>query len=226
MKPLAPPHFPLKGRPARLGSHRLRVVGQMDAAPAGFNSWGGEKKKPPPYQHYYPGVDGQWPHTRWRFLWTWMFTWAERRRGRSTFRVGGDWGPGQHLPSLFRQNYWTHMFTRWAVPIDAERTRMFYIHAAQPKNRLGRVYERLHFRFIHNWLVNQNFSEQDAEGVIYAYHDTPENLAPTDLQTVAWRKLLLEAWEREQPAEGDSLPDAAPAVETPDSAAAPPAVRV
>jgi nitrite reductase/ring-hydroxylating ferredoxin subunit len=226
MKPLAPPHFPLKGRPGRVGSHRLKVVGQMDAAPAGFNSWGGEKQKPPPYQHHYPGVGGLWPHTRRRFLWTWMFTWAERRRGRSTFRVGADWGPGQHLPSLFRQNYWTHMFTRWAVPIDADRTRMFYIHAAQPKNWLGRVYERLHFRFIHNWLVNQNFSEQDAEGVIYAYHDTPENLAPTDLQTVAWRKFLLEAWEREQPSAANDLPSDASPTAPLEETAAPPGVRV
>jgi nitrite reductase/ring-hydroxylating ferredoxin subunit len=198
MKPLAPPHFPLRGRPRRIGAHRLQVVGQRDEAPAGFNSWG-NKTENPPYQQYYPGLDARWPVHRWRLLWTWMFTWAERRRGRRPYRVGEEWGPGQHLPSLFRQNYWTHMFTRWAVPVDEEQSRMFYFHSAQPSNWLGRVYERLHFRFVHNWLVNQNFSEQDALGVIYAYHDTPENLAPTDLQTVVWRKLLVEAAEREVP---------------------------
>jgi phenylpropionate dioxygenase-like ring-hydroxylating dioxygenase large terminal subunit len=211
MKPLAPPHFPNKGRPQRIGTHRLKAVGQSDTAPAGMGSWGAKKQERPPYQHYYPGLGAVWPHHRRRLMWTWMFTWAERNRAKHHYPLSDEWGPGQHLPSLFRQNYWTHIFTRWAVPIDAQRTRQFYFHATKPANALGRLYERLHFRFIHNWLVNQNFSEQDAEGCIYARYDTPENLAPTDMQTVAWRRLLVEAAEREMPAELSSA-DLEPAV--------------
>lgn len=206
MKPLAPPHFPNKGRPVRVNAHRLKAVGQNDSAPAGMNSWSGKK---PAYQHYYPGLDAVWPHTRWRLRWSWMFTWAERNRAKHSYPLSEEWGPGQHLPSMFRQNYWTHIYTRWSVPIDANRTRQFYFHAAKRKHALGRLYERLHFRFIHNWLVNQNFSEQDAEGCIHAYYDTPEHLAPTDLQTVAWRKFVVEAAERELPREQPASVDSA-----------------
>jgi hypothetical protein len=224
MKPLAPPHFPPRGRPQRIGKHRLKAVGQNEGAPAGMNSWSGQKKQKPAYQHYYPGLDAVWPQHRWRLLWTWMFTWAEQNRAKHSYPLGEEWGPGQHLPSLFRQNYWTHIFTRWAVPIDANNSRQFYFHATKPSNWLGRLYERLHFRFIHNWLVNQNFSEQDSHGCIDAYHDTPENLSPTDMQTVAWRRMLVEAAQQELPGEEGAgpAPDGARAARPVATAAAAP----
>jgi phenylpropionate dioxygenase-like ring-hydroxylating dioxygenase large terminal subunit len=192
MQPIAPPAFPPKGRPTRIGKHRLRAGIQGGNNPAGMSSRGLLEEKRP-YQDYYPGLDAKWPQHRWRLLWTWMFTWAEKRRRLRPYELSEEWGPGHHLPSMFRQNYWTHVYTRWVVPVEENYSRIFYFHAAKPPTELGRVWERLHFRFIHNWLVHKNFSEQDSAGSIDAYHDTPEYMAPTDGQVVAWRKMLLTA---------------------------------
>jgi len=94
---------------------------------------------------------------------------------------------------LFRLNYGTHMYTRWAVPVDENQTTMFYFHTTRPARWLNRVYEICHWHMFHNWAMNKNFSEQDARGAIEAYHDTEEYLSPTDMQTIEWRKLLLTA---------------------------------
>ena len=190
---------PRGSRPGIVGKHRLRAF--PDGAPAGggripnISGRGG----PAPYQDYYPGVDAKWPQSRWRLLWTWLFKWAEPRRTRRPFELSDEWQPGQHLPGMVRQNYWTHVFTRYVVPMAEEKSRLIYFHSARPSNWVGRLYERLHWTFIHNWMVNKNFSEQDARGAIEAYHDRPEYLSQTDLQTIAWRKFILTARGLETP---------------------------
>jgi phenylpropionate dioxygenase-like ring-hydroxylating dioxygenase large terminal subunit len=202
MQPIGPPVLPQNGRPARINKHRLRCVGQNDNQ-AGQRLHAREV----PYQSYYPALNAKWPTHRWRLMWTWMFSWAEARRRRKLYPVSEEWGAGQHLPGLFRQNWGTHMFTRWVVPVEENYSRLFYFHATKPNNTLGRVYERLHFKFIHNWLVNKNFSEQDRRGSVEAYHDTPEYLSISDLQTVAWRQFILTAPELQRPTE-TAAPDA------------------
>jgi len=100
---------------------------------------------------------------------------------------------GQHLPCMVRINYRTHMWTRWAVPIDANTTRMFYFHTALRRSAIGRAYEWIAYHCFHHWVMDRSFSAQDAPAAINAYYDRPEYLAPTDAQLVQWRKLLLGA---------------------------------
>jgi phenylpropionate dioxygenase-like ring-hydroxylating dioxygenase large terminal subunit len=216
MSPIGPPVLPQNGRPQRINKHRLRAIGQSDRE-AGQKLHARESA----YQEYYPGVDAKWPTNTWRLKWTWLFNWAERRRRRRVFPASEEWGPGQHLPGLFRQNWGTHMYTRWVVPVEEDQSRVFYFHSTKPSHLVGRIYERLHFRCIHNWLVNQNFSEQDRRGSVEAYHDTPEYLSVSDIQTIAWRRFILSASELESPAE----PEQASVAAAPPTAPAPPAVK-
>jgi hypothetical protein len=180
MKPIYPPHFP-PGKPKRIGPHRLvptRPIHEQSAIP----------------QEYFPGLDAKWPRHRWRTYWTWFFDilrWPFAKF--PAFRASDEWETGQHLPCMVRINYHTHMWTRWAVPIDEKTTRMFYFHTAVRTTALGRVYERLAYRFFHHWVMDRNFSAQDAPAAIKAYYDRSEYLAPTDAQLVQWRKLLLTA---------------------------------
>jgi hypothetical protein len=154
---------------------------------------GANLRKAPDPRQYYPGVDARWPFTNYRRFWTWIFDWGERRRLRRPYVLSEEWGPGQHIPGMFRQNYWTNVFTRWVVPVDENVSRLFYFHAARPSNWIGRAYERVNFKLIRNWLMNKNFSEQDMKGAVYAYYNTPEHLSPSDIQTIMWRKFLLTA---------------------------------
>lgn len=198
MRPFPPPAWPRsRGLPAVINRHRLRAAGQSDSAPAMGD---GLRKRQDPRQ-YYPGVDAKWPFHNYRRFWTWIFDWGEKRRLRRPYVLSEEWGPGQHLPGMFRQNYWTNVFTRWVVPVDENLSRLFYFHSAKPSNWIGRVYERVHFKLIRNWLMNKNFSEQDSKGAIKAYYDTPEHLSPSDVQTITWRKFLLTARGLQVPTE-------------------------
>jgi nitrite reductase/ring-hydroxylating ferredoxin subunit len=191
MRPILPPSLPMTGKPFRVGSHRL-------AAPGRSNT-GTQRRAAPgrPYQDYYPLLGEKWPKHRWRLLWTWLFRWGDRVRARfrTPFQVSEEWGTGQHLPSIVRLNYGTHMYTRWAVPVSADETRMFYIHVARRPTALGRLHERLQWLLFHNWAMNKNFSEQDSPGAIDIYYDRPERLSVSDQQTIEWRKLILSAPE-------------------------------
>jgi len=139
----------------------------------------------------------KWPAHRWRFLWTWIFSTADKVRGkfRQPFRVSEEWGTGQHLPSAVRLNYGTHMYTRWCIPVTENQTRMFYFHAARRATWLGKVHEWAQWHLWHNWAMNKNFSEQDSPGGIHIYYDRPERPSVSDQQTIEWRKLVLSAPE-------------------------------
>jgi hypothetical protein len=92
-----------------------------------------------------------------------------------------------------RINYGTHMYSRWAVPVNENETRMFYFHSARRPTWFGRLHERLQWRLFHNWAMNKNFSEQDSPGAIELYYDRPERLSVSDQQTIEWRKMVLSA---------------------------------
>lgn len=192
MRPIAPPAISRDGssaeRPQVINKHRLKVGSQDDAGPRAPGP-GNER----PYQDYYAGVDAQWPKHRWRLLWTWIFN---RRGGsgkRRIFELSQEWGPGQHLPGMFRLPYPPRLYTRWVVPVEENFSRIVYFHAVRPTGRLNAIYETLYWYLWRNWSMNKNFSEQDARGAIEAYHDTPEHLSPSDIQTVMWRRFILTA---------------------------------
>jgi len=191
MRPILPPALPMAGRPYRVGAHRLAAPGRIGSAGQVANI--GSR----PYQDYYPLLGHKWPAHRWRLLWTWIFSLGDRVRSkfRPPFQVSEEWGTGQHLPSVVRLNYGTHMYTRWAVPVTEHETRMFYFHAARRATWIGRVHEWLQWHLFHNWAMNKNFSEQDSPGAIDLYYDRPERPSISDQQTIEWRKLVLSAPE-------------------------------
>jgi hypothetical protein len=178
MRKISPPHFP-PGRPKRIGKHRLvptRPLNQLSAT----------------HQDYFPGLDAKWPNRSWRLAWTWIFDILRVPfKKLPVYRATEEWETGQHLPCMVRINYQTHMWTRWAVPVDENTTRMFYFHTALRRTVLGRAYEWLAYHLFHHWVMDRNFSAQDAPAAIHAYYDRPEYLAPTDAQLVQWRRLLL-----------------------------------
>ena len=141
----------------------------------------------------------RWPRQRWRKAWTWLFDLLREPFKRlPPYHASDEWGMGQHLPCMVRIDYHTYMWTRWAVPIDENNTRMFYFHAAIRTTWLGRAYEYLSYQLFHHWVMDRNFSAQDAPAAIHAYYDRPEYLAPTDSQLVGWRRFLLSARGVEQ----------------------------
>ena len=143
-----------------------------------------------PYQDTYEGL-GRWPKGKLRLLWNWVFIPANKRRLSKPPTTNNPlWGPGHHLPGMFRSDARTHMYTRMCIPIDGDTTRIIYYHTTRPGSLLGRIYERVHFLLWHNWVMNIQFSNQDSKIMVPQRYDTPEKLSGTDAEIIQWRKLL------------------------------------
>jgi hypothetical protein len=187
----------LDNRIARIPWESFRASGYRAApgAPSGQGQPGGP---PAPYQMYFPALQAFWPRHGWRLLWAWAFQWASRRRYSLPPREADSWWGGwfqQRLPCMARMDYRTHMHTRVNVPLDESHSRQVFFHYARADSWLGRLYERLHFHLFHRWAMYSNFAVQDFRAMAPQQFDTPEYLSSTDVQVVAFRRLLLQARE-------------------------------
>ena len=157
-----------------------------------------------PYQMYYPGVDGVWPLHRWRLLWTWIFDRKARSRGQIPGRLQpkqasspdvNEWN-GTRLPGMSRTGGNNEFFrsTRWAVPVEANLTRMVYLNVERYASRPGmirRLWSGVTWPY-RNWELNFNFRNQDYDAEKYVQYASPEYLSSTDSVVVAMRRLFVE----------------------------------
>jgi hypothetical protein len=144
-----------------------------------------------PYQMYYPRVGGYWPQGRGRLLWAWLFELLDKLFNRSRQLLEGpeEWRSGMHLPGMQRI---THLYTRYCVAVEENLTRTIYFRSRRIKSRLGRLFERVTFRLIVEWLNHYNFSNQDYDAMGSTRWQYPEYLSATDSYVVAERRLIAE----------------------------------
>ncbi|HZT06072.1 MAG TPA: Rieske 2Fe-2S domain-containing protein [Chloroflexota bacterium] len=152
-----------------------------------------------PYQMYYPRVGGYWPLHRGRLLWAWLFEFLDRHlyRKRPFLEGPEEWRGGMHLPGMQRL---PHLYTRYCVPVEENLTRVIYFRSRRIKSKLGRLYERVTFKLIIEWLNHYNFSNQDYDAMGTTRWQYPEVLSPTDSFVIAER--LLIATRARRPANG------------------------
>jgi phenylpropionate dioxygenase-like ring-hydroxylating dioxygenase large terminal subunit len=156
-----------------------------------------------PYQMHYPGVDGVWPLGQWRRLlwkafapWYRFVVWRPSRLGRRFEVEAEEWGKGRgsswHLPAIVRRNFNTYMFSRWAVPVDPELSRIVYMHARRTRFAATRAALRAWWRLYYNWWNYYNFSGADDKVASPSRYWTPESLSATDSHLVMLRRLITE----------------------------------
>ena len=139
---------------------------------------------------YYPGVDGVWPMYRWRRLWHPFFNWIGAQYRKMKFETPAEWASAHHLPCEVRVNYGRHMYTRYAVPVGANMSRIVIFHARRLPSKLMQTYERAYFALFHNWLQNYNFSAMDGTVSAPCRYWTKEMLSPTDSHLIMLRRLI------------------------------------
>lgn len=161
-----------------------------------------------PYQMYYPGVDGVWPKSRWRLLWTWFWDRKARNRrnsdtrwgdGRSANRMGTPRGDdewqGTRLPGISAKGtggnskFKSH---RWAVPVENDMTRIIYLNIeryAEAPSLMTRSVKNLTWPW-RNWSFNYNFRYADYDAERSCQYHIPEYLSATDSTVVVIRKVL------------------------------------
>lgn len=156
-----------------------------------------------PYQMHYPGVDGVWPLGQWRRRlwkafspWYRFVVWRPSRLGRRFEVAAEEWGKGRgsswHLPAIVRRNFNTYMFSRWAVPVDPELSRVVYMHARRTRSAVTRAALRVWWRLYYNWWNYYNFSGADDKVASPSRYWTPESLSATDSHLVMLRRLITE----------------------------------
>jgi phenylpropionate dioxygenase-like ring-hydroxylating dioxygenase large terminal subunit len=188
----------MKGRPRGLIPKVVNDRAIVGIRPGPQGGAAPQPQAPEAYQDYYPALNGYWPKRRRRLLWTWLFDRTERKRAKTPpFHDSEEWGrDGQllhHLPSMFRYDHKFSVYTRHAVPVDEQTSRMVYFHAVRHHNPLRRAWERVYFHCFYNWAMNMNFSEQDLYVMQEQHYDRPEKLSGTDAEIITWRKLWLKA---------------------------------
>jgi nitrite reductase/ring-hydroxylating ferredoxin subunit len=153
-----------------------------------------------PYQMYYPRVGGYWPLRRGRLLWAWLFELLDRHLYRKAPLLEGpeEWRGGMHLPGMQRI---PHLYTRYCVPVEENLTRVIFFRSRRIKSRLGRLYERLSFRLLIEWLNHYNFSNQDYDAMGTTRWQFPEHLSSTDSFVIAERHLVANLARRPTSAE-------------------------
>jgi len=102
-------------------------------------------------------------------------------------------GHGVHLPTTFRLDYQSHIYSRAVTPLDEEHSWVFYYTTTYPKTPLRRVRNRVIFHAYYNWKQHRNFSGQDKRIVEDLNYENPrERLSTSDAFPVAWRKMVIQ----------------------------------
>ncbi len=159
------------------------------------------------YQLYYPGVDGHWPIGTWRkWLWGLFKPWYKlvyNRWRMSEPRYpykspSEEWAQdvgasAWHLPCMVRVNFGAFAFTRSAVPVTENLSRVVYFHHRRRAGwKVAQWIQKAWFYGYFNWWLHYNFSGQDRDVAAPCRYWTEENLSPTDSHLVMLRKLVTE----------------------------------
>jgi nitrite reductase/ring-hydroxylating ferredoxin subunit len=198
---------PLGGRPRTPIGYRVRqidnkVVCAIAGEDQGTEFYYADEKGDLPYQMYYPRVEGYWPLTKWRLLWSRFTYHGERRPGRSMERITGrrrpttgfvnpeGWGGRGftlRLPGMRRAG----TGTRWCVPVDENLTRLCFSSPYWPTSLRHKLWMTVRWPY-DNWKNQHNFQNQDREVAESVRLDVPEYLSSTDGLVAAFRKLVVE----------------------------------
>ena len=161
-----------------------------------------------PAQDIYPN-DWKWPKHRFRRWWAWLFVPItsltritappvkdpERWGGFThtlpgVLRTGGA-GSGAGKRLRFGGGGLFGILTRWPVPVNESKSRLWYFHYTRPRNIIQKAWHSLLFFLAYRWASEYNFSAQDGSVMPNQVWDDPETFSPTDQEINLWRKLVI-----------------------------------
>ena len=160
-----------------------------------------------PLQLFYPGIKDYWPIGNWRTaVWALFKPWYKLVYNkwrlspkRYPYTAPEEWAAdvgvsAWHLPCMVRVNFGVFAFTRSAVPVSANLSRVVYFHHRKraPFGWLGELWQRAWFFAYFNYWLHYNFSGADGTVAAPCRYWTEENLSSTDSHLVMLRKLVTE----------------------------------
>jgi phenylpropionate dioxygenase-like ring-hydroxylating dioxygenase large terminal subunit len=158
---------------------------------------------PVDFQDSYPGLGGaRFPKTRFRLYLARTFGFLRRHfRPKTDWLVSDvEWAQGVHMPTMFRLDYQTHIYTRAVTPQDEDNCAIFYYKTMYPKSGARRVWNRINYAIYYDWKQHRNFSGQDKRIVERINYENPnERFSSSDAFPLAWRRMVVEYARKPQP---------------------------
>jgi hypothetical protein len=115
------------------------------------------------------------------------------RSGHDWLVSDEEWALGVHLPTTFRFDYQTHVYSRAVTPKNADESWVFYYNTSYPRTRLARWYRRINYVLYYDWKQHRNFSGQDKRVVEQvSYNEPQEKFSSSDAFPLAYRLLVSE----------------------------------
>lgn len=149
-----------------------------------------------PFQEPYPGLDNAlFPKTPYRLYLSRVMGFLRRhlRPEMDWLMDDPEWAQGVHLPTMFRLDYQSHIYTRVVTPLDEDNCWVFYYTTTYPKNERRRLFNRVVFHVYYNWKQHYNFSGQDKRIVeALHYENATERFSTSDAFPLAWRRMVIE----------------------------------
>jgi phenylpropionate dioxygenase-like ring-hydroxylating dioxygenase large terminal subunit len=148
------------------------------------------------FQDVYPQLGGEkFPKTVWRLRLAKTMGFLRRHlRPKMDWLVDDvEWAMGVHLPTTFRLDYQSHIYSRAVTPLDEENCWIFYYTTTYPHSTFRRTFNRVLFRVYYDWKQHKNFSGQDKRIVEALNYENPAELFSTsDAFPLAWRRMVIE----------------------------------
>lgn len=149
-----------------------------------------------PFQEPYPTLDGAlFPKTPYRLYLARAMGFLRRhlRPKMDWLMDDPEWAQGVHLPTTFRLDYQSHIYTRVVTPMDEDNCWIFYYTTTYPKTGRRRLFNRVLFHSYYNWKQHYNFSGQDKKIVEDLYYENAtERFSSSDAFPLAWRRMVVE----------------------------------
>jgi phenylpropionate dioxygenase-like ring-hydroxylating dioxygenase large terminal subunit len=148
------------------------------------------------FQDTYPQLGGQqFPKTKIRLYLATVMGFLRRslRRKMDWLVDDPEWAMGVHLPTTFRLDYQSHIYSRAVTPEDADNSWIFYYTTTYPKTPLRRLYRIANFHLYYDWKQHRNFSGQDKRIVEDLNYENPrEKFSTSDTFPSAWRRMVID----------------------------------
>ncbi|WP_162251552.1 MULTISPECIES: aromatic ring-hydroxylating oxygenase subunit alpha [unclassified Nocardioides] len=148
------------------------------------------------FQETYPGLGGaKFPRTKVRLHLSHVMGFLRRhlRQERDWMVKDEEWSLGVHLPTTFRFDYQTHVYSRAVTPKNADESWIFYYNTSYPATPLRRLRHRLNYVLYYDWKQHRNFSGQDKRIVEeISYKEPQEKFSSSDAFPLAYRLLVTE----------------------------------
>jgi phenylpropionate dioxygenase-like ring-hydroxylating dioxygenase large terminal subunit len=157
---------------------------------AGFAGGGQRNPAGPNWFDYYPDLGIQWPKTNYRRF-AGFLRFLTEYVPHAQSRLGPRWVGGHRLPSMLRIVNPSLYTTRWCVPVDENRTRVWYFYVWPVASLKERMLLTIQQKLYMQWLHEGQFSQQDYSSMPNQRWDTPEMLSNYDSELFLWRKLLV-----------------------------------